>query len=613
MKDLIPESSTILIVDDVPANLGVLTDVLSEANFQVLVAEDGESALQKLEYVTPDLILLDVMMPGIDGFETYEILKKNPINAQIPVIFITALSEPNYVIKGLALGAVDYITKPFQKEEVLARIKTHLELRRLTKILETKNQHLSEEIYEHAKARADVQRLNQKLEIRVKERTVELSKTLEDLHKSQDLLEYNALHDSLTGLPNRDWLMQRLKYLISTDSTYSVLFLDLDRFKIINDSLGHLAGDELLKSVAHRIQECLTPFQIATRLGGDEFVILIDTETSIPLTEKLLEKFKLPFNFNGYEMIVEASIGITSSTMGYQEARDILRDVNIAMYRAKKLGSGSYQIFNPQMQADTIARLQMEQDLRKAIPKQEFCLYYQPIVSLVTGKIQGVEALVRWRHNQGMIAPDQFISVTEETGLINPLGWWILREACSQLKSWQDQFPNLLLKMNVNFSPVQFRQVNLLEQVAEILTETGISKNSLSIEITETCLLKTPDSNFQLFKDIGVGLCLDDFCTGYSSIKMLRSLPINTLKIDRSFVQDLINHPDDTTLIETILLLGKSLNLEVIAEGIETQEQAEILIKLGCIWGQGYLFSRPLDYQAVTQFITENQEKNYEC
>ncbi|SKB12320.1 Response regulator receiver modulated diguanylate cyclase/phosphodiesterase [Planktothrix sp. PCC 11201] len=612
MKDLIPESGTILVVDDIPANLGVLTDVLSEANFTVLVAEDGESALQKLEYVTPDLILLDVMMPGIDGFETYKRLRENPLNSKIPVIFITALSQPSYVIKGLSLGAVDYITKPFQKEEVLARIKTHLELRRLTKMLEQKNQHLSEEIYEHAKARADVQRLNQKLEIRVKERTIELSKTLENLYKSQDLLEYNALHDSLTGLPNRDWLMQRLKYLIATDSSYSVLFLDLDRFKIINDSLGHLVGDELLKCVAHRIQECLTPPQTATRMGGDEFVVLADTETPISLTEKLLEQFKFPFSFNGYEMIIEISIGITSSAMGYQEPMDILRDVDIAMYRAKKFGSGSYQIFNPQMQAEVTARLQLEQDLRKAIPQQEFCLYYQPIVSLVTGKIKAVEALVRWKHPQGMIAPDQFISVTEETGLINPLGWWILREACSQLKAWQEQFPDLLLKMNVNFSSVQFQQINLLEQVAKILKETGISKNTLSIEITEFCLFQTPNSNFQLLEEIGVGLCLDDFCTGYSSLRLLRDLPINTLKIDRSFVQDLINYPNDTTLIETILLLGKSLNLEVIAEGVETQEQAKILRELGCIWAQGYLFSYPLDYQGATQFITENQEKNYD-
>ncbi|WRH68651.1 MAG: response regulator [Planktothrix sp. GU0601_MAG3] len=293
MKDLISESGTILVVDDIPANLGVLTDVLGEANFEVLVAEDGESALQKLEYVTPDLILLDVMMPGIDGFETYKRLRENPLNSKIPVIFITALSQPSYVVKGLSLGAVDYITKPFQKEEVLARIKTHLELGRLTKMLEQRNQHLSEEIYEHAKARADVQRLNQKLEIRVKERTIELSKTLENLYKSQDLLEYNALHDSLTGLPNRDWLMQRLKHLIATDSSYSVLFLDLDRFKIINDSLGHLVGDELLKCVAHRIQDCLTPPQTATRMGGDEFVILADTEIPISLTEKILETVQI--------------------------------------------------------------------------------------------------------------------------------------------------------------------------------------------------------------------------------------------------------------------------------------------------------------------------------
>ncbi|WRH68650.1 MAG: GGDEF domain-containing phosphodiesterase [Planktothrix sp. GU0601_MAG3] len=308
---------------------------------------------------------------------------------------------------------------------------------------------------------------------------------------------------------------------------------------------------------------------------------------------------------------MEASIGITSSAMGYREPMDILRDVDIAMYRAKKLGSGSYQIFNPQMQAEANARLQLEQDLRKAIPKKEFCLYYQPIVSLITGKIKEVEALVRWKHPQGIIAPNQFISVTEETGLINPLGLWILREACSQLKVWQEQFPDLMLNMNVNFSPVQFQQVNLLEDVAKILKETGISRNTLSIEISETCLSQMLDSNLKLLQEIGVNLCLDDFCTGYSSLKMLGNLPINTLKIDRSFVQELINYPDDTKLIETIILLGKSFNLAVIAEGVETQEQATILRKLGCIWGQGYLFSYPLDYQDATKFITENSDGRY--
>lgn len=602
--------STILIVDDVPTNLAILTDFLSEANFEILVAQDGESAIQKVNYAIPDLILLDIMMPGMDGFQTCKRLKEHPLHSQIPIIFITALSEPNHIVKGLSLGAVDYITKPFQKEEVLARINTHLERQHLIKVIEDKNQRLLEEIKEHEQARAALQKLNEELEVRVKERTAELSQTLQNLYESQAKLEYNAFHDSLTGLPNRDWLIKRLQELIEANSSYSVLFIDLDRFKIVNDSLGHLAGDELLKCVANRIKSCLTNSQTATRMGGDEFIILVEPETAISVARSLLEQLKLPFHFNEYEVVIEASIGITSSIMGYRQPMDILRDVDIAMYRAKKQGSGHYKVFDPQMQADAIARLQLEQNLRKAIVQQEFCLYYQPIVSLITGKIKGFEALVRWNHPKGMISPGTFIPVAEETGLINPLGWWILREACIQLKSWQEQFSNLLLKMNVNFSPIQFQQVNLFERIAKILEETGVSKNTLNIEITETCLLKPENLNFQDFKKIGVNLCIDDFCTGYSSLRTLRNLPIDTLKIDRSFVSDLIEKNKDTTLIKTIILLGESLKIEVVAEGIETQEQLKILQELRCNWGQGYFFARPLDSQQATQFLIEQQGVN---
>ncbi|MEG5064643.1 EAL domain-containing protein [Microcoleus sp. B3-A4] len=603
MNNLRSYSNTILVVDDVPANLKILSDFLSEASFEVLVAQDGESAIQKINYVIPDLILLDIMMPGINGFETYERLKVNPLYSKIPVIFITALSETDNVVKGLSLGAVDYIIKPFQKEEVLARIKTHLDLRHLTQTIESQNQHLLQEIAEHAKARADLKQLNQELGIRVKERTAELSKTLQDLYRSQAQLEHNAFHDSLTGLPNRDWLIKQLQELITANTSYSVLFVDLDRFKVINDSLGHLAGDELLKCVAKRMQGCLKPTQIATRMGGDEFVILVERETGTSVAQKLLEQFKLPFNFNGYEAVVEASIGITSSAMNYQQPMEILRDVDIAMYRAKKQGSGNYQVFDPQMQADASARLELEQDLRKAISKQEFCLYYQPIVSLITEEIKGFEALIRWNHPKGMISPDQFIPVAEETGLINPLGWWILLEACSQLRRWQDELPGLPLKMNVNFSPIQFQQVNLFEQIAEILQQTGINKNTLNIEITESCLLKTTNLNFEFLKAMGVGICIDDFCTGYSSLSLLQDLPIDTLKIDRSFLQNLARNPNDTSLIQTIILLGKNLNMEIVAEGLETQEQIEIIRELGCIFGQGYFFSRPLDSHNATRFI----------
>lgn len=610
MIDSMSYSSTILVVDDVPTNLAILTEFLSEANFEVLVAQDGESAIQKVNYANPDLILLDIMMPGMDGFQTCERLKENPLHSHIPIIFITALSEPDNIVAGLSLGAVDYITKPFQKEEVLARINTHLERQHLIKIIEEKNQHLLEEIEEHAQARAALQKLNEELEFRVQERTVELSQTLQNLYESQAQLEHNAFHDSLTGLPNRDWLIKRLQELIETNSSYSVLFIDLDRFKIVNDSLGHLAGDELLKCVANRIKACLTGSQTATRMGGDEFVILIEPEIAISLAKYLLEQLKLPFNFNEYEVVIEASIGITSSIMGYRQPMDIVRDVDIAMYRAKKQGGGHYQVFDPQMKADAISRLQLEQDLRKALVQKEFCLYYQPIVSLITGKIKGFEALVRWNHPKGMIYPDIFIPVAEETGLINPLGWWILREACSQLKSWQEQFSEILLKMNVNFSPVQFQQVNLFERIAQILEETGVKKNTLNIEIIETCLLKTESLNFKDFKKIGVNLCIDDFCTGYSSLRMLRDLPIDTLKIDRSFVSDLIEKHGDTTLVQTIILLGESLQIEVVAEGIETEEQIKILQNLKCNWGQGYFFARPLDSHKATQFLIKQQGVN---
>ncbi|MFB2939493.1 EAL domain-containing protein [Aerosakkonemataceae cyanobacterium BLCC-F154] len=609
MKDVQGERSTILVVDDVPANLGILTDFLDEAGFEVLVAQDGESAIQKLNYIIPDLILLDIMMPEMDGFETYNQLKSNSLHSQIPVIFITALSETSNIIKGLSLGAVDYITKPFQKEEVLARITTHLKLRHLSKTLEVKNQRLLQEIEEHAQARRALKQLNQELESRIEQRTRELSQALEDLQNMQAQLEYNAFHDSLTDLPNRAWLMKRLQELIARNSSYTVLFLDLDRFKIVNDSLGHLAGDELLKSVASRIQACLEFPNTATRIGGDEFVILVESEEAIEITKKLLEQFKLPFKFSNYEVVIEASIGISFSSMGYQEPINILRDADIAMYRSKKQGSGRYEIFDPQMQADAIARLQLEQDLRKAIAQNEFCLYYQPIVSLITGQIKGFEALVRWNHPQGMIAPDQFIPLAEETGLINPLGWWILREACSQLKLWQQQFPHLPLQMNVNFSPVQFEQIDFLQEIEEILQETRTIQHTLTLEITETCLLNPANCDFATLNKMGVSLCIDDFCTGYSSLSLLKKLPIDTLKIDRSFMQTLTYNPDDTSLIETIILLGKSLNIKVVAEGIETIEQIRIIQNLGCIWGQGYFFAKPLNSDNATQFITINEKK----
>jgi diguanylate cyclase (GGDEF)-like protein len=606
-----PQKEPILIVDDTPNNLKVLSQALTDAGYTVAVAKSGETAIKQIEYKPPALILLDILMPGMDGFETCDCLKSNPATKDIPVIFMTALTDTVDKVRGLSLGAVDYITKPFQIEEVLARVKTHLELRRLNLTLSRQNSRLKEEIDAHQKARAALQQLTEELEQRVQQRTAELSQALDELRKSQEKLEYDAFHDSLTGLPNRVWLIKRLKNLIEANLSYTVLFVDLDRFKVINDSLGHITGDELLKWVAARMQACLKAPNTAIRMGGDEFVILLETGEATEVARQLLEQLSLPFNFNDYEVVIGASIGITSSKMGYQNPMDALRDADIAMYRSKQESNCSYQVFTPEMQASALARMQMEHDLRKAIASAEFCLHYQPILSLKTRELKGFEALLRWNHPKGRIPPAQFIPLAEETGLINPLGWWIVREACSQLQRWQTEFPDFPLSLNINFSPVQFNQANLFEKLAEILQETGVTQNCIRIEITESCLLNNPNLDLNLLKSMGLELCIDDFGTGYSSLSRLHELPIHTLKIDRSFVVQLTPEDRDTATIKIILMLAKNLGLEVVAEGIETEFKLEKLRELGCNWVQGYLLYKPLDTQAATAVIRSFYQKHF--
>lgn len=604
-----PRKEPILIVDDTPNNLKVLSQALTDAGYTVAVAKSGETAIKQIEYKPPALILLDVLMPGMNGFETCDRLKSNPVTKDIPIIFMTALTDTLDKVKGLSLGAVDYITKPFQIEEVLARVQTHLEIRRLNITLEQQNSRLKEEIEAHQKARAALQQLTEELEQRVQQRTAELSQALDELRKSQEKLEYDAFHDSLTRLPNRVWLIKQLKKLIEANLNYTVLFVDLDRFKVINDSLGHITGDELLKWVAARMQSCLKKPNTAIRMGGDEFVVLLETGEPTEVARQLLEQLSLPFNFNDYEVVIGASIGITSSKMGYKNPMDALRDADIAMYRAKQERNSGYQIFTPEMQASALARMQMEHDLRKGIAAAEFCLHYQPILSLKTRELKGFEALLRWHHPNGMIPPAKFIPLAEETGLINPLGWWIVREACSQLQRWQTEFTNFPLSLNINFSPVQFKQANLFEKLSEILQETGVSQNCIRIEITESCILNNPNLDLKLLKSMGLELCIDDFGTGYSSLSRLHELPIHTLKIDRSFVVQLTPDERDTATIKIILMLAKNLGLEVVAEGIETEFQLEKLRELGCNWVQGYLLYKPLDSQAATELIRSFYQK----
>lgn len=622
-------NNLILVVDDHPNNLKVLFSLLKEAGFKVLVAKDGESALEKLQEVLPDLILLDVMMPGIDGFETCRQLKESVTTKDIPVIFMTVLSDEENKVKGLSAGAVDYITKPFQQEEVLARVRLHLKMRNLTKTLEDQNVLLKQEIEKRTAVEAELRQLTQELEQRVAKRTAELTQALHQLQKTQvqllqkeEKLQYDAFHDSLTNLYNRAWFMQRLERSINVaskleDYLYAVLFIDLDRFKIVNDSLGHLVGDELLKRIAHKLKTSLERTDSVARFGGDEFVILLEDIKGVnevtAVAERIQQELRIPLQLNDYEVFTEVSIGITLGTSSYSRPEEVLRDADVAMYHAKARGRGRYEVFSPEMQTLAVARLHLENDLRKATAQNEFCLYYQPIVSLSTGELSGFEVLLRWHHPlKGWISPDQFIPVAEETGLILPIGLWVLQEACRQLSIWQQQFPHKShLTLNVNCSALQLKQANLLEQFEQILQETGISRTCLKLEITESCILETVSWEAQVLKqlkDLGIQLCIDDFGTGYSSLSRLHEFPIDSLKIDRSFVSRIELESNDIQVIQTIVTLARIRGMDLVAEGIETPFQLKKLQDLGCEFGQGYLFSRPVDSQQAAQLLASDQK-----
>ncbi len=617
MSDRSADSSAILVVDDNPNNVGVLFDLLDTAGFEVRVARDGLSCLDKVAFAAPDLILLDVLMPGIDGFETCARLKAEARWADIPVIFMTALTDTNHKLRGLRLGAVDYITKPFVREEVLARVQLHLQRDRLARQLQA-------EVSERAAAQAALQRFNQDLEARVAARTQELQATLDALQTAQaqllaqqHQLQHDAYHDTLTGLPNRAWLYDRLQQVLAAAErdrlTYAVLFVDLDRFKVINDSLGHLWGDKLLLTVAQRLRDCLPTNAGIARFGGDEFVVLLEGTDDLAriaaIAEELLTAVQVPIALSSYQLRISTSIGITLSSHGYQEPEAILRDADIALYAAKQAGRNGYRYLTPGLRQAARSRLALEQALHRALERQEFCLYYQPIVSLDERRLCGFEALIRWLHpERGFVSPDEFIPVAEETGLIRPLGWWVLETAIAQQAAWQAQFPEQsLLPLNVNLAPAQLT-ADFAERLAALLATAGVAPAALKLEITEGCLLEASPpvlDCFSCLQTLGVDLCLDDFGTGYSALSRLHEFPIAALKIDKSFVDRLAADAASVRTVQAIVALAGSLNLQVVAEGIETELQCERLQALGCRFGQGYLFARPLPAAAASQVLAE--------
>jgi len=470
------------------------------------------------------------------------------------------------------------------------------------------------------------------------DKLVIVNRDITERKRAEELLAHNAFHDGLTNLPNRALFLDRLQHALTLSKRhanykFAVLLIDIDEFKIVNDSLGHTAGDELLIKIGQRLKDAVrradtvsrprgnglvdkpTNDDTLARLGGDEFTILLDDIRdpieAVRVAERVQSELATPFVVNQQEIVISASIGITASTSPHTQAEDLLRDADIAMYRAKRAGKARCEVSDTAMHDAAVKRLRLETDLRKAFDQGEFRVFYQPIVSLQTGKITGFEALTRWQRPEGILPPIEFIAVAEEIGLIIPMNRQLRREACQQLQSWQSEFPaNPPLTMSVNITPKEFAQPDLASEIGKTLAEIGFDPACLQLEIIETIAMGDAEKSGQVLvqlKALGVRMSIDDFGTGYSSLSRLRRIPVDTLKIDRAFIMNMNSDPESHEIVRVIIMLAHNLGLKVVAEGTETEEHIRLLKQLNCEMSQGYNYSRPADAQAMLKLLASNR------
>jgi diguanylate cyclase (GGDEF)-like protein len=562
----------VLIVEDNRAEAELVADLLARARrprFVTEVAARLQEGVARLHAAKYDVVLLDFHLPDGEGPETYA--RVRDAAPEIPVVIVTNLDDDDAAEHAMRLGAQDYLLKKEVTAQLLAR-----SLR-----------------YAIARERAERGR-----------------------HRAEAQLAHDAIHDDLTGLPNRtllrDRLTQALRRANRESAPCAVLFLDVDRFKNVNDSLGHAAGDQLLLQIAGRLEHAVRDADTVARLGGDEFAILAHDVAEVSdashAAQRIADQMMRPFQIAGTEVYTGSSIGISLSDSGYRRADDMIRDAEIAMYRAKASGKNRYEVFDADMHRKAVALLQLETDLRRALERDEFVMHYQPIVSLAQDRLVGFEALVRWRHPQrGLVRPAQFIAVAEETGLIIPLAWRVLESAAAQISRWQSRYPgDPPLSMSANVSGKLFLQPDVVDRVVEILEAHRLDPGSLKLEITENVLMDHGDTvlpRLQELRALGVQLDIDDFGTGFSSLSYLQRFRYDTLKIDRSFISTLEHQGDSAAIVKTILALGATLDMNVIAEGVETADQARHLRDLRCPQGQGYWFAHPLSVEDVEELL----------
>jgi len=567
-------SHTILVAEDEAPIRDNIVRMLRIEGYKVLAAADGLQALALAREHLPDMVIADSMMPELDGPGLLQALRADPQTASLPFIFLTARAERGDIRIGMNLGADDYLTKPFQRDDLLGAVRSRL-------------------------ARTEAERHK-----------------IEQLAQQARRLTY---FDLLTGLPNRTLLQERVQEALVASSRSgcggALLFIDLDNFKHFNDTLGHDKGDQLLLQVAQRLTRSVREADTVAHLGGDTFLVVLEdlransveaAAQAKTVGEKFLAVLNEPYRFAEHNYVNTSSIGITLFENGEDSFENLLQRAELAMYQAKKSGRNALSFFDPKMQAVVSARVAMEEDLRQALQQKQFLLYYQ---AQVTGDLAiGAEALVRWKHPQhGMVSPVEFIPVAEETGLILPLGHWVLDTACTQLARWATRAEMAHLTVAVNVSARQFHQADFVEQVLAVLERTGANPQRLKLELTESMLISNVEdviSKMRALKAIGIGFSLDDFGTGYSSLSYLSRLPLDQLKIDRSFVMNIESSDNAAIICAAIISLAHSLKLKVVAEGVETAAQSYFLNTVHhCDIIQGYLFSRPLPLEDFEAFV----------